>query len=194
MHWASLANGDGSGHWLQACTVQSQWGSHCLCLCVIPLVLSITRHECWLFFFLFIALPVYFWNLFPFLLCPSLVVTLSAPYPFSFCPHVLELSLYTHPYTLIPILIGFLFDFQDTKVLLMQQYWPFTVVLWFLCSRKFSSCAPHILSFSNFPQSGISDFLLGMTSWGMLLVEKHPPQVCSVHVCATTCLFLDPLF
>lgn len=175
MHWASLATGDGSGHWLEACTMQPWWGSHCLCLCVIPLVLSITRHECWPIF-LFIALLAYFWNLFPCLLCPSLAVTLSAPYPFSFCPCELELSLYTHPYTLIPVFIGFLFDFQDTKVLLMQQYWPFTVVLWFLCSRKFSCCAPHILFFSNFPQSSMSDFFLGMPSWGMLLMEKHPPK------------------
>lgn len=79
-------------------------------------------------------------------------------------PHALELSLDIHPYTLIPIFIGFLFDFQDTKVLLMQQYWPFTVVLWFLCSRKFSCCAPHILSLSNFPQSSILDFFLEMPS------------------------------
>lgn len=101
-----------------------------------------------------------------------------------FCPHAPELSLYTHPYTLIPIFIGFLFDFQDTKVLLMQQYWPFTVVLWFLCSRKFSCCVPHILSFSNFPSPVFWDFSLRCPPEGCCWWKSIPPSLFCSCLCS----------
>jgi len=153
--WPRLPSLTGA-HCPRNCSRGEEGAALCSPLHVLSLhPLCTTTHECRTSF-LSIILPVHFWSSCCCLLSPC---CLPLTQPFSCYTHVHSLSLYTHPSALIPIFIGFLFDFQDTKVLLMQQYWSFTVAPWFLCVRMFSCSAPLIDSFSNFTHTPVYFFL-----------------------------------